>query len=544
MIKNNKLVQNNISIKWKILSIALISSIGFIVYLSLNLTTSLGNEKRLGEIENTYFPALEHADANLVRLEKLAEAFKAAVSAGEEDMLSSAKKLHEDMQHSLKELKKLQPESAEFFKTLHTNLQNYYADANSLSLDLINGSVDMSKINERITKMQNGQETNKITFSGFRESMHVQFTGTLNKAKEAANEALIFGLTTGVVVIALMVFTALFVARIIIKSINNVTSSLNDMSSGTADLTIRLDKTSNDELGNLVSSFNNFIEKLQGIMANVKGATDSLGGMSNDMHTITQHVDNIMSEQQNNTLQVATAINEMTATVSEVANHANTASTEANEALAHTISGKEVVQDTVESMEALSSEVDRVSDVIHNLAEESDKIGGVLSVIRGISEQTNLLALNAAIEAARAGEQGRGFAVVADEVRSLASRTQEATLEIQTMIDLLQKGSTNAVAAMNDGKERAHESVSQASKASESLIHIADSITKINDMNTQIANATEEQKAVSHDIDAKTSSISQLAEDSREDTRKAAQTSAGLGELAVNLQALVGKYRI
>lgn len=541
---NIKSLLSCFSIKWKILSIAFISSIGFIIYLSLNLSTSLDNEKRLSDIENIFFPILAHADANLVNLDKMSEVFKASVSSSEEDMLESAKKIHDDIHLSLAELESLQPESADYFKSLHSNLHDYYTNARSLSLDLINGNADMSKIGDRIKKMQDGQEMNKVTFSGFRESMHEQFVSTLHKAQEVSYQALVIGLATGVIVIALMILTALLVSNVITKSMNNVIASLDEMSTGTADLTARLDETSKDELGKLVVSFNRFIEKLQGIMANVKDTTDNLGNMSDEMQNIANDVDNTMSQQQDNTIQVATAITEMTATVAEVAKHADAASVEANEALNHTINGKQVVQDTVNSMESLSGEVDRVSDVIQNLALESDKIGGVLSVIRGISEQTNLLALNAAIEAARAGEQGRGFAVVADEVRTLASRTQEATLEIQTMIDLLQKGSADAVTAMGVGKDRTHESVAQAGKASEALAHIANSIEKINEMNTQIASATEEQSAVSHDIDAKTSSISQLAETSRNGTRKAAATSAGLGELAVNLQKLVGKYRI
>ena len=531
-----------VSIKWKILSIALISSVGFAVYLLVNLSISVDNEKRLGEIESKYFPILEHADANLVRLDKMVEVFKIAVSAGEEDMLKTADEIHNDMHGAFDKLVILQPESVEYFDSLHANLHEYFNSARSLSLDMIGGTADMSSIGPRIAKMQEGQETNRVGFVGFRESMYAQFIGTLHDAKEVANNALFIGLGMGAFVIVLMVLTALLVSNVITKSLNVVVSSLDEMSQGTANLTARLDETSKDEVGKLVVSFNRFIEKLQGIMENVKGVTVSLGGMSHEMQTISDSVDMSVSQQQSETTQVATAITQMASTVSEVARHADAASTEANEANRHTSTGRQVVQDTVTSMEALSAEVSRVSDVIHKLADESDKIGGVLDVIRGISEQTNLLALNAAIEAARAGEQGRGFAVVADEVRTLASRTQESTLEIQNMIENLQKGTSDAVEAMTQGSERTSESVEQAGKASEALISIADSISKIGEMNTQIASATEEQSAVAQDIDSKTNSISQLAETTREGTKKAATTSVSLGELATNLQGLVGKY--
>ena len=531
-----------ISIKWKILSIALISSIGFVVYLLVNMSIALDNEKRLGEIESKYFPILEQADANLVRLDKMVEIFKIAVSAGEEDMLNNAENLHNEMHKAFDELVILQPESASYFDSLHANLHEYFNSAKTLSLDMINGTADMAAIGPRIAKMQAGQETNRAGFVGFRESMYTQFINTLHEAKEVANNALYIGLAMGAFVIILMVLTALLVSRVITSSLNVVVTSLDDMSKGTADLTARLDETSKDEIGSLVVSFNRFIAKLQGIMESVKGVTVSLGGMSHEMQTISDSVDMSVSQQQDETAQVATAITEMAATIAEVAKHANAASTEANDANRHTTTGSQVVQDTVNSMEALSSEVTRVSDVIHRLANESDKIGGVLDVIRGISEQTNLLALNAAIEAARAGEQGRGFAVVADEVRTLASRTQESTLEIQSMIENLQKGTSDAVEAMNQGRERTGESVEQAGKASEALVSIAESIRKISDMNTQIASATEQQSAVAHDIDVKTNSISALAETTRDGTKQAANTSVLLGELATNLQGLVGKY--
>lgn len=277
---------------------------------------------------------------------------------------------------------------------------------------------------------------------------------------------------------------------------------------------IRLDSNTIKELpgdlGDIASAFAGYTDKVQKIVDQITAKTDECtsglasGGSSDNA--------SLFMKQKEEVDKVATAMNEMSATVHEVARNATEAAEAAQQADAETRTGKSVVSQAIEAIDLLASEVESAAQVIHKLEQDSDEIGAVLDVIRGIAEQTNLLALNAAIEAARAGEQGRGFAVVADEVRTLAQRTQQSTQEIQNMIERLQSGSQDAVKAMEQGKNRAQAGVTQAAEAGTSLETIAAAVSTISDMNTQIATAAEEQSVVAEEINLNINSISDMSD--------------------------------
>jgi len=311
-----------------------------------------------------------------------------------------------------------------------------------------------------------------------------------------------------------------------------------------ADLSRRIDIDSNDEIGDMSRSFNQMLEKLHTSMREVSASTSQLAAAAEELSAITIETNNAIEVQRSETEQVATAMNEMTATVQEVAGSATSAAEAADGADTASRNGRTVVTDTIESIGQLADDVENTAGIIKKLEGESENIGTVLDVIKGIAEQTNLLALNAAIEAARAGEQGRGFAVVADEVRSLASRTQDSTQEIQEMIERLQHEARQAVAAMEQGQDRAHAGVEKAASAGESLEAIARAVTAINDMNAHIASAAEEQSAVAEEINRNITTISEVAEQNTENAGQTSRASEELAHLASELQNLVSQFKI
>ncbi len=353
--------------------------------------------------------------------------------------------------------------------------------------------------------------------------------------------------TLGTVVVFLVVLLAVFsylITRSIISPLYKTTIAMDDISQGEGDLTARLDISGSDELSELSQAFNRYTEKIHGIVRNVQEATRELTTSSNELNGISTETNSSMIQQRSETQQAATAVTEMASTVQEIAKSSEAAAVSAKEADQEAVEGKRIIGEASETINKLATEVERSAEVINRLENESEAIGSVLDVIRGIAEQTNLLALNAAIEAARAGEQGRGFAVVADEVRTLASRTQQSTQEIQEMIEKLQTGSREAVQVMESSRTTTQKTVEKASEAAQSLNKIVDAVNVISDMNRQIATAAEEQSVVAHEIDKNIVQISGLAENGAEQTTHVSDASERLFQLSNSLSDLVKRFKV
>ncbi|VAW64613.1 Methyl-accepting chemotaxis sensor/transducer protein [hydrothermal vent metagenome] len=371
--------------------------------------------------------------------------------------------------------------------------------------------------------------------------INIPITGQLAEGQQLSY-FILGGIIIGTLAITGIFFLSyqIFIQRKLIR-INN---ALSDIAQGDGDLTQRLDDSGKDEIGQIAQSFNLFMEKLQSTISGFIGGVNELTQTSQQVVQGAKEAADEMQNLQSQTDQAATAITEMTASIAEVARNAQETATTASNAEGRSAEGTCIVAKASSSINNLASEMETASDVIQSVRSDSDSIGSVLDVIKGIAEQTNLLALNAAIEAARAGEQGRGFAVVADEVRTLANRTQQSTEEIQSMIERLQQGAQKAVDVIERGKNKTAESVSETQNVSTSLNEISSLASNISEMNLLIASAAEEQSSVSENINQNIVSIDQTTAHNIESINKICASGAMLDELANRLSQLTRLFKV
>ena len=398
---------------------------------------------------------------------------------------------------------------------------------------------------------QNKGLTSKAGLQGqMRDTVHQSET-VLDEVSEKL-EAFLEQESTKLIAVGLVMFFGLFLAviistvlisRSILIPVKRLQAVMSDACEN-KDLSLRADAHGHDEIASMAQTFNIMLAEFQQMVSKVLDSVHAVSAASTQLSSVTEQTANGVMKQHQESDQVATAMNEMSATVEEVARNANEAASASHHADDASRNGKEIVVAVKSGIHALAAEIDTAATTIGDLQKQTDNIGGVLNVIRDIAEQTNLLALNAAIEAARAGEQGRGFAVVADEVRTLATRTQESTAEIQAMIENLQAAAKTAVSTMDKGKQVTAENVSKADEADQSLTEISSSVRSINDMNAMIASAAEEQSAVAEEINRSIVAISQISDETAQGAKHTTATASDLAGLAMQLQSLATQFRV
>ncbi|MBT0585231.1 methyl-accepting chemotaxis protein [Alteromonas oceanisediminis] len=362
---------------------------------------------------------------------------------------------------------------------------------------------------------------------------------SVNKSVNSANTQIWV-----IIVISLIISAAIayLTVRAITVPLRKVNELLNIAASG--DLTHKLDQSSKDEFGELARNCNNLINSLTGLISGIRTRAEQLAAASEQTSTVTTQTTASIQDQKSQIAQVATATTEMHSTSQLVTQSAEDTLAQIRHADSEAQNVRSISLENKRTIEVLASDVQEAADVINKLHQDSASIGGILDVIRGVADQTNLLALNAAIEAARAGEQGRGFAVVADEVRTLASRTQESTQEINAMIEVLQAGAEKAVAVMNQGKEQTSVCVEQTDKATKALDLISDAVHKAHDVSSQIEQSAREQNVVSQEISERLESIVGIAEETTIGAQQTSESSHEVARLAEELQQSIQQFKV
>jgi len=434
-----------------------------------------------------------------------------------------------------------QPEEAQLYKTFTATLDSYMqAQEQMLELSRQNRLDEMrTLINTRIKDGtdQMGEQLNKLV------ALNTGYAKTASAEAGANYSSAILGIVVVAVLAALMtILLAWLLTRSIVTPLNRALLAAQTIADGNLSKTIEAD--GQDEPGRLLGALSIMQANLRKTIEQISGSATQLGAAAEELSAVTQDASRGLQQQNNEIEQAATAVNEMTAAVEEVARNAVSTSEAPSQSTQAAREGRDRVVETVDAIQTMTQDVHTTSLMIEGLAAQGRDIGKVLDVIRAIAEQTNLLALNAAIEAARAGEAGRGFAVVADEVRALAHRTAQSTQEIEKMVAGIQNGTGEAVASMQQSNQRTQSTLEMARAAGVALEQITQSIHLINERNLVIASASEEQAQVSREVDRNLVNIRDLATQSATGANQTSAASHELSRLAVNLNALVSRFVI
>ena len=537
-------VLRRLSISKKIFLIPLIGTLSFVIYLALASNTALNNVRTLEQTHDVQFPVLQAAQDSLVQLERIKDSLASAVTTGDEEALAGANGFSKKLTDALDSISRLNSDYAGDISKIKQSFNAYYQVAYKVSEEMINNTADFSTLGQRSEKMNADYDATKKLLTQFSDTRLQAFTSAIDDASGQAGRLIWVGAVMGVVTFLALFGTAIPVARGIQNSLGNMILSLQDLAKEDGDLTARINTNSKDELGDLAYWFNTFMQKLQHVVKDIVNTAIPLSALAKDLHELTEDTNKTIAQQRDAANQAKDAVDNMSASVVAEVNSALEAASAANQSSEAAGQGQQTVIATVQNIQQLAGNVQDASDVITQLEQDANQVGTVLSVIKGIAEQTNLLALNAAIEAARAGEQGRGFAVVADEVRTLASRTQKSTEEIQRTIEQLQSAARLAVQKMQQSTAQADSSVQSANKAGDALQLITQSITQIRRMNQQIADATDDQQKMANDIVSHVDAIFKNTEYSSESTSQIAKASSELANLAQNLENITRLFRV
>jgi len=533
-----------LSIAKKVYLIPFIGTISFIVYLVLATVTALNNVKTLESTRDIQFPVLQAAESSLVALERVKDSLASAVTTGDEEALNISDGFAQQLKKQLNQVSQLDAELRQEISPILSSFDNYYTVAFKVSEEMVSNTADMATIGERSQKMNADYDSTVKKLSQFRDVQLKHFTASIEDANQQASTLITVGIVMGIFTTFVLFISAVLVVSGIKSSLLSIINSLKDLAKEDGDLTVRIQTKSKDELGDLAFWFNSFMEKLQGVVKEIVNTALPLSSLAKDLHQLTDDTNKTIAVQRQAADKAKFAVDDMSSSVIAEASSANEASSAANDSNNAADRGQQTVGVTVNNIRQLAANVQEASAVILKLETDANQVGAVLDVIKGIAEQTNLLALNAAIEAARAGEQGRGFAVVADEVRTLASRTQKSTEEIQKTIEQLQSAARSAVQKMQQSTVQAEQSVNSANQAGESLQVITTSIRRIREMNQHIASATEEQQSMANTIVNHVVDIVKHTEHSSRSAGNIAKASRELANLAQNLENIARLFRV
>lgn len=535
---------NNISVKTKLMLSPVVALLGLGGVLSYQFYISSGNIERLDNLRDKGLPFVTLASDSLGQLERLQESFNTAVTIGDIDSIDSAELIYHDLQKNLDQQLRFNTSQEKNITLNKEILELFFSSTKRLSSQMIDGSIDVSTMASMAKKKQDLFNELKSFVIQQKKSAYQDFNDQIDIANESASQSSYVGNLVGAALVIVLSLVALVVMLSITRQLKNVSNSLRDMANGDGDLTLRIEQQSNDELGELVQWFNLFIEKLHGTVKQMIALEAPMTALASKLGSTAESAKADCEQQKVASQQLTSAMDELILSTSNIAESAAAAAQSTAQTDQDAQQGAVRVEGTTKSIGSLAAEITAAANVITKLQQDVDNVGGILDVIKNIADQTNLLALNAAIEAARAGEQGRGFAVVADEVRTLASRTQVSTQEIQQVIEELQSASQKAVSVMSQSQGRAKTSATEIEETGSTLSDISKSVASIAAMNHQIAAATEQQDTTSKLIQNNVNELRASSDRVTSSTESVDQMGVELRQFTVQLNQVAAQFKV
>ncbi|WP_462172070.1 methyl-accepting chemotaxis protein [Pseudoalteromonas xiamenensis] len=532
----------NLSITKKIHAITVVAVTAFIGLVLINYSSMQSNQKSLGELESQTYKLLILTLSNVTAFQNLDETYTQAVTFGDSDLLNKANQTKSTLEENLKQL----PSLNVAFPTNNTldTLGRYSKLAHDIALSMIDGTADFAVIQQKAKQKGELYDSILETLKADQKRADDRFFELIDETKTSSDKALTMMFVVAVVSLVILVSLVIAIARAIGQSASEAANNLKLLADGKGSLSSQLNVHSHDEIGQVSQNFNEFVGLLKGTVLDVINVVEPLMENSTRLVQGMESAENATQQQSSDAEVVRHSMEEMKQSVGDISQSAASASQAAQLAEKGVDEGLAQIGVSVKQSQTLSNEIDKAALTINKLAEDTQNVTQILNVITSIAEQTNLLALNAAIEAARAGEQGRGFAVVADEVRELASRTAKSTNEIRELLNVLTVAASNAVTAMNGARDMASSNAAAADATGRSIQQISDQILAINGMNSQIAAATEEQTSVAAMVVDNVSNMHQSFQDTMKALEQVRDVAKNLHYLSDSLLDATSKFKI
>ncbi|KTF09742.1 methyl-accepting chemotaxis protein [Pseudoalteromonas sp. 10-33] len=532
----------NLSITKKIHAITCIAVVAFIIMVLINFLAIDDNRASLDEMGNSSYKVVKLTSANVGLLEKLDELYTQAVTFGEQDLITKADDTYKTIESNINLIKQIS--NGYISNDVVKELADYEKISATIANGMVNGTADFSKIQQQAQLKTSLYGSVLESFKAAQQKADNRFFELVESTNTRSDNALTLMLAVSIVSLLLLLFMAIWIAKNIGSSASDAANNLSLLANGKGSLSTQLTVNSKDEIGQVSINFNSFIALLKETVLEVIAVCEPLMENSTRLVQGMEQAERATTKQTTDAEIVKQSMEEMKQSVGDISQSAANASHAAETAEKEVEQSRTQVQMSVNASRTLSDEINQAATTINKLAEDTKNVSQILNVITSIADQTNLLALNAAIEAARAGEHGRGFAVVADEVRELASRTAHSTNEIRELLGALTTAANDSVTAMTSARDMATDNATAAEKTGISIEKIAEQMLEINGMNSQIAAATEEQTSVAAMVVENVSNMHVSFEDTMDSLLAVRDVAKNLHYLSDNLLDATAKFRI